>query len=393
MYISCSSREEIWEIPQSGAAKIAGYWNPEETLVCKPSFVKWQNGKVSALGLWDDNFREEEFFPWHDYYLVPGWLDAHVHLALDGIDFQRCFDRWPEQTEMDQIIKQFLKHYLELGVVGIRDGGDLPGYAWRAKEKINTSEWLGPEILSVREAVYRSGHYGRFLGQGVNNLKEWEETKDVFFEKGLDQLKVIVTGLISFHRYGVVGPVQWSVTELRQLVRDAHERGFKVMGHVSGTDGISVAIQAGLDSIEHGYYVTKEQLQEISDRGIAWVPTVAPVGNLLTRSTRRYTLEEKEILRRILRGHLESIYEAYTRKVSLGIGTDAGAYHVPHGDGVLDEMTWFAEAGVPTLDVRKIATLGNAKILEWEGFGRLEPGVLMNRLQLSDQLFRTKTLD
>lgn len=393
MHISCSAREEIWEIPQSGTARIAGYWDPEGTPVSKPSFVKWRHGKLTEVGLWDQSMGDSDYFLWQDYYLLPGWIDAHVHLALDGIDFQRSFERWSDPVAMDQIMKQFLKHYLELGIVGIRDGGDLSGYAYKAKDKVKHDEWMGPEILSVREAVYRLGYYGRFLGQGIQNIREWEERKDKFFSQGLDQLKVIVTGLVSFRQYGVVGAVQWTVDELKKLVRDAHERGYKVMGHVSGTEGITVAINAGIDSIEHGYYVTKEQLQAMSDRGIAWVPTVAPVGNLLTRSTHRYNLEEKEILRRILSAHLESIYEAYGGKVNLGIGTDAGAYHVPHGDGVLDEMTWFAEAGVATLDVRKMATLGNAKILGWEGFGRLQPGAFMSRLQLSDQILGTKILD
>lgn len=387
MHISCSSQGEIWEIPDQGLARIAGYWNPDSAPVCKPTLVEWQQGKITALRRWTKDLEQPDILMWDQFFLLPGWLDAHVHLALDSIDFQKCFERWPDNSRMEEQIKHILEHYLKLGVVGIRDGGDLYGYAWLAKNKIMSGEWVGPKILSVHEALFRTGNYGRFLGRGTKNLVDWKLKVEEFYAQGLDQLKVIITGLISFHQYGIVGPIQWSLEDLKHVIDDAHRRGIRVMAHVSGTEGITMAMAAGVDSIEHGYYITSVQLKQMAELGIAWVPTVAPVGNLVEKATHRYNLEEKEILRRIVSEHLAKINEAYQLKVSLGIGTDAGAYMVPHGDSLTHEMIWFAEAGIPTLDVRRIATVENAKILGWSEFGRLQTGVAMDTLQLSDQLF------
>ncbi|MFZ3102028.1 MAG: amidohydrolase family protein [Desulfitobacteriaceae bacterium] len=390
MFISCSCREEIWEIPRAGVACVAGYWNPEEFAPnSKSTLIEWQDGILTSLKDYNEIPKSEEVYNWTDFYIMPGWLDAHVHLALDSIDFSKSLKNWSHPALMHENLEKILRRYLELGIVGIRDGGDLTGYGWLAKKKISDGKWVGPKVQSVREAVYRVGSYGKFLGVGFKNIEDWRAKRDGFFALGQDQLKVIVSGLISFRKLGVVGPVQWSLAELQQVVNDAHEQGIRVMAHVSGEEAITIAIKAGVDSLEHGYYITHNQLTKLLEKGISWIPTVAPVGNLLARATKRYTIEEKSVLRSILRRHLDSIYEAYQLKVSLGVGTDAGAYHVPHAESLLDEMMWFAESGIPTLEVRRMASLENAKIMGWSDFGRLQLGTAMDTLQLSDHLFGT----
>lgn len=394
MKISCSSKHEIWNIPESGEALLAGYWSPEKGLVSQTSWVKWQNGKIVALEAMDcsvplssmifQNSSVEKAFDWNSYFLMPGWLDTHVHLALDSLDFYQCLDNWSRPELIEANIQTYLRHYLECGIVALRDGGDLPGFAWKAKQKVNSEQWLGPQILSVRQAVQRKGKYGRFLGRGFNTIQEWREQEADFFAKGLDQLKIVVTGIIKFDTYGVVGPAQWSVVELKELVKSAHDRGVSVMAHASGTEGISLAIEAGIDSIEHGYYLTTEQLKRMQAKGIAWVPTIAPIGNILKYDADRYSVQEKSILTRILQGHLAKIQEAYQLKASIGVGTDAGAFLVPHGDAFFDELEWFKEAGLPENEILRRGTQENARIFGWPEFGTLKVGTAMNRLQLSN---------
>lgn len=389
MKFPCSSKHEIWNIPESGEALLAGYWSPEKGLVSRMSWVKWQEGKITTLEPVDSPsplspiVLSDNINVWDSYYLMPGWLDAHVHLALDSLDFYQCLDNWSRPKLIVANIQSYLRHYYEQGIVAIRDGGDLPGFAWQARQKVNSSQLLGPQISSVREAVQRKGKYGRFLGRGFNTIQEWRDLQENFFAQGLDQLKIVVTGIIKFDTYGVVGPTQWEVEELKELVKSAHDRGILVMAHASGTEGISVAIKAGVDSIEHGYYLTTEQLKRMKAKGIAWVPTVAPIGNILKYDTGRYSEQDRSVLTRILQGHLDKIQEAYQLKVSLGVGTDAGAFLVPHGDAFFDELEWFKEAGLPKDEVLRRATQENARIFGWPDFGTLKIGSVMNRLQLT----------
>lgn len=155
------------------------------------------------------------------------------------------------------------------------------------------------------------------------------------------------------------------------------------MAHASGEEGISLAIAAGVDSIEHGYYMTTGQLKLMKEKGIAWVPTVAPIGNLLKYPTDRYSSHEINTLTRILEGHLAKILVAYQFNVRIGVGTDAGAYQVPHADSLYDEVDWLIKAGIPRLEVYLMATHENAQILGAPELGRLDVGTPMRYLQLA----------
>lgn len=401
MKISCSSKREIWNIPESGQALLAGYWSPEKGLTSQQTRVKWQEGKVTALEYLDPytnsttplDTPSEKGFAWDSYYLMPGWLDAHVHLALDSLDFYQCLDNWSQPELINENIQTYLRYYFEKGIVGIRDGGDLPGFAWQAKQNVDSGKWQGPRILSVREAVNRQGKYGRFLGRGFSTIQEWREKQADFFTQGLDQLKIIVTGIIKFDKYGVVGPTQWEGEELQELVKSAHDQGISVMAHASGVEGIAMAIEAGVDSVEHGYYLTTKQLGQMKEKGIAWVPTVAPIGNILKYDAERYSVQEKSVLTKILQGHLSKIQEAYQLNVSLGVGTDAGAFLVPHGDGFFDELAWFTEAGLPKDEVLRRGTQENARIFGWPEFGTLRIGSPMQGLQLNCEPYSFNALE
>ena len=387
MYISCSAIQKILEIPDEGEAVVAGYWSKELGLCSQPTLLKWKEGKVNSI----EPLNLLESYPssiqrWDSYFILPGWIDAHVHLALDSLDFYQCLENWAQPCLIEENMQGFLRRYLERGIVAIRDGGDLPGFSWLAKNRVNEGIWPGPKVISVREAVNRVGMYGRFLGRGFKDILEWQEKERDFFDQGLDQLKVVVTGLIRFDDYQKVGPTQWSVEDLTELVNAAHRRGTLVMAHASGDEGISMAITAGVDSIEHGYYMTTRQLERMREKGIAWVPTVAPIGNLLKYPNDRYSAHEINTLKRILEAQLAKIQEAYHLNVRLGVGTDAGAYKVPHAGSLYDEIEWMIQAGIPKLKVYCMATHENAQILGSPELGRLDVGTPMSLLQLATDL-------
>jgi imidazolonepropionase-like amidohydrolase len=386
MFISCSTEQRLLSIPENGEAVIGGYWSPELEDSNGPALIQWKDGKINSIQPLDHRedaeTGKENFNQWSHYLLKPGYIDTHVHLALDSIDFFKCLENWQTPSLIHDNMKVVLKYYLERGIVAIRDGGDLPGFSWLAKNEVARKNWVGPEIVSVHEAVSRTGLYGRFLGRGFENIPDWRDKENSFFKQGVDQLKIIVTGIIRFDQYGMVGPAQWSIDELKKLVESAHRRGISVMAHASGEEGITIAIEAGVDSIEHGYYMTTEQLLSMREKNIAWVPTVAPIGNLLKYPENRYSAHEIDVLKQILKTQLARINEAYQFKVRIGVGTDAGAYQVPHGKSFYDEIAWFKEAGIPTLIIDKMATEENARILNLSGYGRVEAGSFMQRLQL-----------
>lgn len=384
MYISCSAERKILVIPDQGEAIIAGYWSNELGMCSQPALLQWEDGKVKSLkSLSHLEGNPKTGLLWDNFYLLPGWLDAHVHLALDSLDFYQCLENWAQPELIEGNIKTYLQSYLEMGIAAIRDGGDLPGFSWTAKKRVKEGEWSGPRIISVHEAVGRAGMYGRFLGRGFQDLRDWQEKEIGFFDQGVDQLKVIVTGLIRFDEFQKVGPTQWTVAELKKIVAAAHERQILVMAHASGEEGISAAIAAGVDSIEHGYYMSTRDLEQMREKNTAWVPTVAPIGNILKYPADRYSPHEVHTLERILETHLAKINEAHSLKVRLGVGTDAGAYRVPHAMSLYDEIDWLVQTGIPKLEVYRMATYENARIFGKPELGRLDIGTPLNQLQLA----------
>ena len=94
---------------------------------------------------------------------------------------------------------------------------------------------------------------------------------------GVDQGKILLSGIVSFEEYGRVERSRWTLEELKAVVREGHRLGLRMMAHASSAEAVELALRAGVDSIEHGYFITGEQLREMGARRIAWIPTIIPV--------------------------------------------------------------------------------------------------------------------
>ena len=122
------------------------------------------------------------------------------------------------------------------------------------------------------------------------------------------------------------------------MIHIAHEEGFSVMGHVNGNETVTIAAEEGIDSIEHGNYIEEEAIEAMGEHHTVWVPTVVTVKNLI--GTGRY---DDEIIKEIYAIQSERIKKAWDKNVILALGSDAGAYAVPHGQGIYDEWNAFCE--------------------------------------------------
>jgi imidazolonepropionase-like amidohydrolase len=193
---------------------------------------------------------------------------------------------------------------------------------------------------------------------------------------GADRIKLIPTGIINFQRGAVTTEPQMTVAEIREIAETARSFGRQSFAHASGDAGIDRAIEGGVDSIEHGYFIRDDQLVRLAATGIAWVPTFAPVAAQLRHADRMgWDQAVRDNLRRILDGHAASLRRAHQLGVRIVAGSDAGSYGVPHGSGFLWEMQLMEEAGVPPAAVIRSATAaGSDRLAFREKFGRIVPG-------------------
>lgn len=307
--------------------------------------------------------------------VLPGLVDCHVHLALDGRDFNGAMDLWSRDSLLLERVGSDLRNTLDRGIVAVRDGGDREWVGLRVRDEVNRGKLAGPRILAPGIALGKKGRYGAFLGPGISGNQIGETVKKTA-ARGVDHIKVLVSGVVSFKEYRRVGEIHFSPGELDELVGASHQLGLKVMAHASSDEASRTAAEAGVDSLEHGYFISQSTLEVMADRGIPWIPTLAPVVSQARGSLRNSSREELEVIERTYRRQLKMVKRAQELGVIIGTGTDAGATGVLHGDGLLEEMLLLEEAGLGSDEILRAATANGALALGLEKeLGMLRPGL------------------
>ena len=248
--------------------------------------------------------------------------DCHMHMILDGEFWKSAIARHSAEPDIPWI-RQILAQYQTLGFTWLRDGGDRWGAGKAARD-------IAPEYGIVYRTplapLCKAGHYGAFIGETYENFREYTELVKKHRKNGADFIKIMISGLMDFDRFGVLTEGSYPAEEIRELVHIAHEEGFSVMAHANGADTVIAAAEAGVDSVEHGAYLNEEALHAMQEAGTVWVPTLSTVGNLRGKGRFR-----EEAVQAILESALENVASFGAMGGLLAPGTDAGAWAVPHG--------------------------------------------------------------
>lgn len=260
--------------------------------------------------------------------------ECHAHIIMDGVNYRHAIDLHRNGPD-DNVIREHLKIYQDRGITFVRDGGDALGVSARAKE-------LAPEYgIDYRTpvfAIHKEGHYGSIVGKNFSTMPEFHKRVLEAKEQSADFIKIMTTGLLDFNAHGAITGTPLDATEVKEMVHIAHEEGMAVMSHTNGTYGVQAAVEAGVDSLEHGNYMNEESLAMLSESHTVWVPTLVTVRNLLGDG--RYA---DETLRPIIETAEENVRKAFRLGVKVAPGSDAGAYRVLHGQGIQDEMQAFVQ--------------------------------------------------
>lgn len=258
--------------------------------------------------------------------------ECHMHIFMNAVNYRQAV-QLHENGAQDDDIRKKLEQYRTCGITFLRDGGDGLGVSARAAQ-------LAPEYgITYRTplfAIHKKGHYGGIVGHGFADMGEYHELVKKVRRDGGDFIKVMFSGIMDFDREGEVTETPLAGHEIREMIHIAHEEGFAVMAHVNGADAVRAAVCAGVDSVEHGNFVDEDCLQAMADSHAVWVPTYVTITNL-TGSGRfddagLYRLKERQGSR---------IRRGFELGVKIALGSDAGAYRVPHGQGLQDEYREF----------------------------------------------------
>ncbi len=256
------------------------------------------------------------------------YQECHAHIFMDGQNYAAAAKRC--QSEPDEAdIRRKLSIYQKCRVDYIRDGGDHYGAA--ALAACIAPEY-GIEYRSPAFAIYRKGQYGGIVGKSYETMKEFHHRVLEAKNDRADFIKIMLSGILDFNRGGCVTGQSREKEEIREMIHIAHEEGFAVMAHVNGDIPVRSAIEAGADSIEHGFFMSKETIGVLADSETIWVPTVSAVANIL--GSGRFS---DEVIAPLVKTHKANIGLAMKLGAAVAPGSDAGAFCVLHGKGALQE--------------------------------------------------------
>ncbi len=315
-----------------------------------------------------------------DYTLLPGLIDAHTHLFLEGGELdpaQRTASLHQSPNQLRELARSRLEKLTHFGVIACRDAGDKDGVGL-ALSKLSASPGhpLMPYVDSPGAAIYHRGRYGSFMAEPLEEYGSPAECVEARIRAGADRVKLIATGIIDFKKGAVTSEPQLTTDEISALVAAAQSFGKQTLAHASGDTGIDRVIDGGVDTVEHGYFLREDQLARMRDRNIAWVPTFTPVQKQLDHADRMgYDAIVAANLGRILEEHAATLLKAHQLGVLILAGSDAGSYGVPHGVGLLYEMELMERAGLAPLTVLNAATgVPSQRLAFKDNFGQIRPG-------------------
>jgi imidazolonepropionase-like amidohydrolase len=310
-----------------------------------------------AAGLPDGSDRIEALdFP--GATLLPGLVDAHVHLVVSG---GPDLAAGVPGTEAERMLAAVVnaRRQLEAGVTLVRDLGSPGAEAVLVGRAVEAGDVPGPRVVASGPAVTMTGGHIPYLGRVTDGVEAMRAAVRANLALGARCIKVVATG-------GVLTPgvdprePAYTQPELDALVDEAHRLGLTVAAHAIGEGGVVAALRAGADSIEHGMFLDQRAIDLFLETGARLSATfLAPHGILAGPSVPGWI---KDRARPAAEAQARSFRAAVSAGVHAVAGTDAGTPDNPHG-GIAREVAFMAEAGLDALLAVKAATGEAADLL------------------------------
>ena len=305
---------------------------------------------------------------------LPGYFNVHTHLWIDcspDPDYAKMMASVPEMAIK---MSQRAERALQGGVTTIREAGTPHRVDLEIKRLIDEGVIRGPSMHAAGLYICITGGHGHHVaGHEADGPAQVRKAVREELKAGASVIKLIVTGGVTT-RGTDPGATQMTEGEIRAAVEEAHKAGRKVFAHAEGAEGIVLAVRAGVDSIEHGFWVTDEAIELMIERGTAYTPTLAALWMLaehgLEAGVPRYQVEKLE---RCLAAQHDSFRRAAAAGIKIACGTDAGTAFNP-AEGTPAEFELMVKLGLSP--ERALGTIGtSAELMGLSDRGYLREGL------------------
>jgi len=306
--------------------------------------------------------------------ILPGMIDAHVHITADGsADFQaQITNDSPVLTVLKMINN--CQQLMRAGFTTVRDMGGRNHVNLEVRNAINTGLLVGPSIVSCGRIVCMTGGHGWFMGNEADGPDQVRRAVRQELKAGADVIKFMSTGGVLTMGVDPNAP-QLSCEEMKAGIEEAHNAGRKTTTHALGIGGIQNAIEAGIDCIEHGFFLTDKLIEKMLKKDIWLVPTLVPV-------FREIDMGQAGRIPKWVKKKIDALGDTWkmgvirARKagIKIAMGTDAGTPFNPHGQNA-NELIHMVEIGFEPAEVIAATTIRAAELLGLSAdIGSLTPG-------------------
>lgn len=328
----------------------------------------------------------------HDV-LIPGLIDAHVHLA--GVRSMNPME-WATAnvSTMTARATADLRKLVAAGFTAVRDVGSSTGLGLRTA--VEEGEIPGPRVYTSGKSISQTGGHGdsHFLPYewaknraGLSTIAdgpdECRKEARKRIRQGVDCLKIMTTGGVLSEK-DAPDQSQYTDAEISAFTEEAHRVGIPVASHAQGAAGIERALENGVDTIEHGFFLDTETIDLLLETDATLVPTLAIMHRLVTEGADHgvpeWGLEKSRAARR---DHFDSIRRAYEAGVPIALGTDfIGPDLVPHGENTLEAELFVEEIGMTEMDAIRAGTSVAARTLPDDNVGVISNGAVADLVAL-----------
>lgn len=311
-------------------------------------------------------------------YLIPGLINLHVHTPGNGFPKKKQTDsRKVAKLVMSNPLTQQIGKYLcksaiktEVlsGTTTIRTVGGLGHFDSQLRDAVKANKVIGPRIVSCDSAVtIPGGHMEGSVAYGANSIEDFERFVIDNAKNGADWIKIMITGgVLDAKVKGEPGEMKMTPEQVKVCCDAAHKMGKKVCAHVESPKGVEVAIENGVDSIEHGSSMSDEIVKKFKELNRVLVCTLSPAIPLAKfdpevtggNDIQRYNSEV------LLEGIIDGTKKCLKAGVKVGLGTDTVCPFITHYDMWRELEYAHYLLGLDRSECLYLATLNNAEIID-----------------------------
>jgi imidazolonepropionase-like amidohydrolase len=324
-----------------------------------------EDGRIASVGPVADLPAGAEITDLGDATLLPGLIDAHVHLVWSAsAEPHGLVERESRALTVLRCAANAALH-LRAGVTTVRDVGATGGLSVDVARAVELGIFAGPRTIAAGRAIAMTGGHGWFLGREADGPDAVRHAVRGEMKAGAACVKLMASGGVYGHAEEPGSP-QLSVEEMRAGVTEAHKAGRKVAAHAYSVAAITNALDAGVDSIEHGSFLDRETAGRMRDGGVYLVPTMSVYAAM---SEKGPELGVPEYVTRKTAEVLDASREALRLALEVGTPVAAGT------DCVRMSGRPAVGAGATPQQALRFGTSAAARLLGLGGeLGSLEPG-------------------